>query len=309
MFGSPRPRCSAAFASSRHNWRPIQTLGTPNNSHGHTRTDRIPGRSDHRHLAVHPAGAAGDLLLRCTTHTLRTGCRERRRNRNRRRSQAGAVREAATVPGDRRPGAQLQPGHPRRDVSAVAVASSSGRDQVGRACRTHRDRPWTDLPSLRGATGKALQSDSAASDEPGQKRFRPGAGPRRVVCALRRPGACRDRRRRSHRLDRVGHRRADDLLRDRRRRPVAVLCTGRSAGRRAGRQVPPPPAPNSPNRRHRDVDLRGRVGVQRASQAATGHPRLHEPPAGQSRCIRGHPGETEPRWHRQRPEPGAVELQ
>ena len=40
------------------------------------------------HLAVHPAGAAGDLLLRRAGHSLGAGRRDRRRYRDRRRTEA-----------------------------------------------------------------------------------------------------------------------------------------------------------------------------------------------------------------------------
>ena len=61
---------------------------------------------------------------------------------------AVAKRRVAAISGDRRPGAQLQPGHAGRVGVAVAAASAAGRHPLGRAGRPGRDRSGPDLSAV-----------------------------------------------------------------------------------------------------------------------------------------------------------------
>ena len=141
--------------------------------------------------------------------------------------QARVVGSAAALPGDRRPGAQLQPGHPRRHRpccrcctcprtrsagSALIALVAIGLGLIFPQFEAVLEKPFCRLPQ------KQIRR--------GQKRFRARPGARRAVRAVRGTGARRDRRRGCDGHDRPRHRRADAVVRRRCRAAAAVLRPG-----------------------------------------------------------------------------------
>ena len=93
------------------------------------------------------------------------------------------------------------------------------------------EKPFSRIPQLQVSQGKSGFGLGLA------------LGVLYVPCAG--TGFRRDRRRRRHRIHRAEHRRADAVVRDRRRPAAAVLRAGRSTSRRARRHLPPPSAARS----------------------------------------------------------------
>ena len=76
------------------------------------------------------------------------------------------TRCVAAVSGDRRAGAELQPGHAGRLGTAVAAAPAAGRDPLGGAGRLGRDRARPDFPALRATAGAAVRPHPAEANSP-----------------------------------------------------------------------------------------------------------------------------------------------
>ena len=231
---------------------------------------------------MHPAGPAGDLLLWRTEVSPPT-CRRLRLPPAPPPSRPSLVKpkrplsaDLAPLPGDRRPGAELQRGHPcsarrccrcctcRRTPSAgsrwlrlVAI----GIGLIFPRFEQLLERPFSRIPQKQITTrGNGF-------------RARPGAGSAlRSVCGS---GAGRDCRGRSHRDHRRENRRAHRRIRGRRRPTAAVLRAGRPTGGGPGERVSASSA-RDPNRRgNRDDPARGGAGVRSPGRAAAGHSRLH----------------------------------
>ncbi|ETZ55938.1 protein dipZ [Mycobacterium avium MAV_120709_2344] len=221
------------------------------------RPDRVPRRPDHRDLAVHPAGAAGDTAVRHGRRPARRGLR------------------GAALPGDRGPGVQLQRGHADRLGAADGAAPAPGCDPVDRPGGADRHRAGTDLPAAAATDRATVRLPAAAPKSARRRRFRPGPDVGRAVRAVRRTGARRDRGGRRHLLDRPRRAGVDRDVRRRKRAAAAGLRAGRPARRPAGRGVPPPAAGDTGRRRDRDDRAGRRAGVQPARDAAARRPGLH----------------------------------
>ena len=173
--------------------------------YGHPRTHRLSRRTDHRHLAVHPPGATGDLLRgnACHPHRRRDARGAHlgagRELVSRRRTEAHPLRDVASVPGDRGSGGEFQRVHVGGHGAALAAAPAAGRDSVGRTGGIDAHRSRADLPPRPALPGTPVRPHSAVERHRGQGRLRPWPGSRGAVRAVRRTGARRHHRGRRHR--------------------------------------------------------------------------------------------------------------
>jgi len=241
--------------SAPNRWRQ-----TKEGHHALSSTHRTTGRTDHRHIAVHPPDAP---------HHLPRGGHQRR---DRRRTFALAQIPA---PRDPRTGGLLHAGHSSGLDAALAPRPAAGLHPLDghRPAGGYRNRP--DVPDVRGMAREALQIPRQQERRQAVQRIRLRPAARHGLRPLRGPGPHGDHGGRIDRTDRAGHRGARRLLRDRRRHPPLLLRSGRPRSHGTGQGVPQAPA-RHPHRRGRGhARAVRRTGLQSARGPATPDPRLH----------------------------------
>ena len=215
------------------------------------------------------------------------------------------------VPGDRRPGAELQPGHARRDRHCCRCCTFRRTRSAGSALvALTAIGLGLIFPAFEAAPGEAVLPHSADFRcGPGKSGFGlglalgvlyvPCAGP--VLAAIVVAGATG-----TIGLDTVALTLSFAIG------AALPLLFFALAGQRVAERVGAfrrHQRRDPHHRRHRDAPVRGRVGVQRARQAAAR--RSPTTPAGCRNRVGGvgrDPGEAQPRRPGQRPEQGTVEL-